>query len=743
MVIEPVEEARLIEEAKRDAVAFARLYDEYMPAVYGYVYRRVSDRDAAEDITSSVFEKAIRGVGGLREGASFKGWLYRIAGNCIIDHYRARGRHPESELEEAVAAPDTESGRPIEELETRMAVMKLLDGMPEKHREILTLHYLEGLSVEEIAEATGKKPQACYMRIYRATRAFSEELAKKGITRGWTTMSRESKAQELVRAAGGGTGPVSPDVAVLLEAVAVLKAADGGHIAPDPAFAVSLRQKLIEEHASAAEAPVKVETGRVRRLLPAFAVGAAALAAIAVALVLFFVVKPAGPTVARLKVDVGAVQVTSGGRTRPVTASTDEKNGEVKAGDTVATYSGSRATLSFLNKDVTRLEAASTMKVDSYDSRDVGLVLKSGKAYCRVVQHGNFTVSANGIEVTATGTAFGVDARDGVVQSSVFEGDVKVTWPKGSHTLDQGMQLTIANKNGRYLGVVTEINPAADLSWLAFNRDLDRGLKLPLGILESLGATPPNGNPPPGTAPQVPGDSSPASSNPASSGRQPSPGPVSTSPAATNPQPGPQPTPQPNPGPEPTPVPGPQVTPSVSLSIASAGPPVVVTWSIQNGGSVTGVAVLKGVGVMDPAYPDHSVAVMSPANNSYKDKDVESGGTYSYRVALLSNGAFVALSNRQTVSISPQLSLSGKGQGTSVYISWTLSGVVHIDSWAVLRSGNNPSPSFPADQYATAGYSGPSGSYNDNNGSPNRNYYRVVGLYQGRVIVKSNTVQLP
>ena len=89
------------------------------------------------------------------------------------------------------------------------------------------------------------------------------------------------------------------------------------------------------------------------------------------------------------------------------------------------------------------------------------------------------------------------------------------------------------------------------------------------------------------------------------------------------------------------------------------------------------------------------------------------------------------------------MNLGGKGQGTSVYISWSLSGVVHIDSWAVLRSGNNPSPSFPTDQYATVGYSGPSGSFSDSNASPNRDYYRVAGLYQGRVIVKSNTVLLP
>jgi ferric-dicitrate binding protein FerR (iron transport regulator) len=545
-------------------------------------------------------------------------------------------------------------------------------------------------------------------------------------------MSRKSTAQELVRAAAGGAGPVSPDVSALLEAVAVLKAADGGHVAPDPAFAASLRQRLIEEHPSAVAAPVKAEERSRRRIWPTVAVGATALAAIALAAILFFVVSPAGPTVARLTVQNGAVQVTSQGRTRPVTASTDKKNGDVKAGDTVATFSGSRATLSFLNKDVTRLEAASTMKVDSYDSRDVGLVLKSGKAYCRVVRHGDFTVSCNGVEVTATGTAFGVDSHDGVVDSPVFEGTVKVVWPTGSRSVSQGKQLTLTKKNGRYVPTMKDIDPTADLSWLAFNRDLDKRLKLPLGILGALGATPPNGNLPPGTPPAQQ-SSSPGSSKPSDSrGRQSSPGPVASSPTATNPQPGPQPTPQPNPTPEPTPGPGPQVTPSVSLSVASAGPPVVVSWSVQNGESVTGVAVLKGAGVMDPSYPGNSVLTTSPATSSYRDKDVESGGTYSYRIALLSDS-----------TPPPQLSLDGKGQGTSVYISWSLSGVVHIDSWAVLRSGNNPSPSFPTDQYATVGYSGPSGSFSDSNASPNRDYYRVAGLYQGRVIVKSNTVLLP
>lgn len=84
--MEPEKEARLTEQAKTDPEAFGKLYDEFMPAVYGYVMRRVMNKELAEDLTSQVFEKALKSIRGLRTGATFKGWLFKIAGNTIIDY---------------------------------------------------------------------------------------------------------------------------------------------------------------------------------------------------------------------------------------------------------------------------------------------------------------------------------------------------------------------------------------------------------------------------------------------------------------------------------------------------------------------------------------------------------------------------------------------------------------------------------------------------------------------------------
>jgi RNA polymerase sigma-70 factor, ECF subfamily len=181
--MEPEKEARLTEQARSDPQAFAELYDELMPAVYGYVMRRVMNKELAEDLTSQVFEKALRSLKGLREGASFKGWLFKIAGNTIVDYYRAKGRQQTYSLEEAGDMANGKSTKAVEQVDDRVAVMSLLEKLPEGHRTALTLHYLEGLTPEEMAEALDSTPNACYMKVYRATKAFAELLEQHGIKR--------------------------------------------------------------------------------------------------------------------------------------------------------------------------------------------------------------------------------------------------------------------------------------------------------------------------------------------------------------------------------------------------------------------------------------------------------------------------------------------------------------------------------------------------------------------------------
>jgi RNA polymerase sigma-70 factor, ECF subfamily len=180
--MEPEEETRLTEQAKTDPGAFGALYDEYMPSVYAYIMRRVSNRELAEDLTSQVFEKALKSIKGLK-GGSFKGWLFKIAGNAVIDHYRSKGRQQTSSLAEAGEVTNGKTSHAVDEVDNRIAVMSLLDKLPEGQRTALVMHFLDGMTVDEMAQATDSTPNACYMKVYRATKAFAELLEQHGIKR--------------------------------------------------------------------------------------------------------------------------------------------------------------------------------------------------------------------------------------------------------------------------------------------------------------------------------------------------------------------------------------------------------------------------------------------------------------------------------------------------------------------------------------------------------------------------------
>src|SRR6185437_10519764 len=80
---------RSIEQARNDSAAFAALYDCYIERIYVYVARQTGDDDLAKDITAATFEKALRNLRRYRwQGVSFGAWLFRIAHNEIVQHYR-------------------------------------------------------------------------------------------------------------------------------------------------------------------------------------------------------------------------------------------------------------------------------------------------------------------------------------------------------------------------------------------------------------------------------------------------------------------------------------------------------------------------------------------------------------------------------------------------------------------------------------------------------------------------------
>lgn len=161
-------EDQLVERAKSDADAFGELYDHYFGQIYRFVHSRLRDQEAAEDVTSEVFLKALRAIGRYKpSGHPFSAWLYQISVNAIADHYRAR--RPVSNLDDAIGVADPE--RPVDERVVQKSeaarVWAAIDSLPEQQRTAMTLKLGEDLKLADIGAVMGKSEGAIKLLIHR------------------------------------------------------------------------------------------------------------------------------------------------------------------------------------------------------------------------------------------------------------------------------------------------------------------------------------------------------------------------------------------------------------------------------------------------------------------------------------------------------------------------------------------------------------------------------------------------
>jgi RNA polymerase sigma-70 factor (ECF subfamily) len=153
------EEAHLVHQAKSgDPEAFARLYDAYVERISRYIYFRVSENVDMEDIVSQVFLKAWENLDRYKMGSSpFIAWLYTIARNLVIDHYRTK--KDMLPLEEALALPSDREA-PDEEAQMRFdlqAMRDALQSLSKDQKQVLILKYIAGLPNESIAKIMNKQ----------------------------------------------------------------------------------------------------------------------------------------------------------------------------------------------------------------------------------------------------------------------------------------------------------------------------------------------------------------------------------------------------------------------------------------------------------------------------------------------------------------------------------------------------------------------------------------------------------
>lgn len=151
-------EKRLLERAKAyDSAALAKLYDQYAPRMYAYIYRRVGDPALAEDLTSELFVRMLRAIQNDRAWRrSFSAWLYRAAHNLVVDHYRRQ--HPQQPvvLDEMVASADDNPATAVEQSLAAEQLRKALVKLTWDQQQVLALRFGEGLRTRKVAQIMGK-----------------------------------------------------------------------------------------------------------------------------------------------------------------------------------------------------------------------------------------------------------------------------------------------------------------------------------------------------------------------------------------------------------------------------------------------------------------------------------------------------------------------------------------------------------------------------------------------------------
>jgi len=172
-------DTQLIARAQRgDVDAIGSLYDQHQNAIFRYLWARLGQRPLAEDLTGEVFLRMLDALPNYRPTAPFRAWLYRIARNLLIDHYRKHGQATQVPLETAEAQPTAEADllTVAEHTLTLHHLQTALSQLDEMQREVVTLRFLSGLSLQETAAALEKTEPAIKALQHRGLAALRHAL---------------------------------------------------------------------------------------------------------------------------------------------------------------------------------------------------------------------------------------------------------------------------------------------------------------------------------------------------------------------------------------------------------------------------------------------------------------------------------------------------------------------------------------------------------------------------------------
>jgi RNA polymerase sigma-70 factor, ECF subfamily len=170
--------------AQGDMRAFELLYSRHRSALYRYLARHARDPEVTNDLFQEVWSKVIANRSRYEPRAKFRTFLFRIAHNCFIDHYRRQSLRPKQEYadgedwEDALPAPAHESpDTRAEHAELMVRYRKTLNALPAEQRDVFLLYEESGLSLDEIGAITGVGMETAKSRLRYALAKLRAALA--------------------------------------------------------------------------------------------------------------------------------------------------------------------------------------------------------------------------------------------------------------------------------------------------------------------------------------------------------------------------------------------------------------------------------------------------------------------------------------------------------------------------------------------------------------------------------------
>jgi RNA polymerase sigma-70 factor (ECF subfamily) len=177
---QPADLRRLVELAQRgDREALEGLYLIHFDRIYSYLHLSVGNRHDAEDLTTQTFLKMLEAIGRFRwKTAPFSAWLFRIAHNLAMDHFRATKRwQPEQEVPEPEGSEESSAEEAALESIGRRSMLELIENLSHEQKQVLTLKFVFSFSNGEAATILGKTEGAVKSLQHRALASLQKQIS--------------------------------------------------------------------------------------------------------------------------------------------------------------------------------------------------------------------------------------------------------------------------------------------------------------------------------------------------------------------------------------------------------------------------------------------------------------------------------------------------------------------------------------------------------------------------------------